>query len=43
MLSGEMRKKLASKSTKIKTIQLSHSVNGLAWNRKNSRPPSGLE
>ena len=26
---GEMRKKLAAKSTKIKTIQLSHGINGL--------------
>ena len=40
---GEMRKKLEAKSTKIKTIQLSHSVNGLAQTRmvhvqRNYRP-----
>ena len=30
MLAGEMRKKLVAKSTKIKTFQLSHGINGLA-------------
>ena len=33
---GEMREKLVAKSTKIKIIQLSHGVNGLAVNRKNT-------
>ena len=40
---GEMRKMLAAKSTKINTIQLSHSINGLAQNRKITRltnPPT---
>ena len=40
MLAGEMRKKLAAKSTKIKIIQLSPNVNRLAQNRKNTCPPT---
>ena len=44
MLAGEMHKKLVVKSTKIKTIQLSHGINRLAQNlEKPARPPSGLE
>ena len=35
-----MRQKLAVKSTKIKTIQLSHGVNKLIGNHKNTRPPT---
>ena len=37
---GEMLKKLVAKCTKIKKIQLSHSANGLAQNRKNTHPPT---
>ena len=37
---GKCCKKLPAKSTNIKTIQLSHSVNGLIRNRKNTHPPN---
>ena len=37
---GKMRKKFAAKSTKIKTIQLSHGVNGLTWDWKNTHLPT---
>ena len=40
MLAGENAQKLVAKSTKIKTIQLSHGVNGLTWNYKNVLRPT---
>ena len=41
---GGNEQKVAAKSIKIKTVQLSHSVNGLAQNRKiPAYPPGGLE
>ena len=40
MLAGGNAQKIGGKSTKIKTIQLSHRVNGLAQNCKNTRLPN---
>ena len=38
MLAGKIAQKLVAKTMKIKTIQLSHGVNGL--NRKNTHLPT---
>ena len=40
MLAEKIAQKLAAKSKKIKTIQLSSGVNGLTQNRKNNHPPT---
>ena len=40
---GEMLQKLLAKPAKVYTIQLSHNVNRLVQNRKNTFLPGGLE
>ena len=40
MLAKGNAQKDGGKSTKIKTIHLSHNINGLAQNRKNTYPPT---